>query len=343
MATYKDIQQATGLSLATISKYFNGASVRPENATAIAGAAEALGFRRNAFAHSLRTRRSGVIGVVVPELDAPFHMSIVARVEQQLGSDGLTIMVRAGHADVHAAASALLDQMVDGLIIVPTADTTPAQVNQWADRIPVVLLDRDVADTRADRVLLDNVRAAREATECLLAFGHRDVVAIAGPQTTWTMSERAIGFSAALRAAGIAPESHVIPTSDLSVGAGHEAMARLLGRRPRPTGVVCFNHDLTVGALTALTNVGLSMPDELSFVGFDAIDFAMVTSPRPWVVTQPIAEFASHAARLMRDRLSGFDGDPVRVVTRATLVPGNSVAQVPGQPERFQTSQEVAL
>lgn len=326
MATYKDIQRVTGLSLSTISKYFNDLPVREENRRAIEEAASSLGFRRNAFARSLRTHRSRVVGVLLPELDNPFHMSIVAGIEAALRAEGVGIIVRAGHDDLVGGLEGLRAQMVDGFIVVPVDGTDPSAFAAAADDLPVVLLDRRLDGVVADTVTLDNEAAGARAAECLAAYGHRRVTALVGPESVWTVRGRASGFASAF---GGEAEVTVLHTPELSVAAGHSAIARALASHDRPHALFCANYELTLGALTAVSNAGLTVPDDISLVGFDGGDLAQVTRPRLWTLVQPVDDLAARAAGLMLARLAGDTSQPRDVVLDAELLPGHSV----GAPE----------
>lgn len=323
MATYKDIQRLTGLSLSTISKYFNDLPVREENRRAIEQAAAALGFRRNAFARGLRTRRSQVVGVLLPHLDNAFHMSIIAGVEAALRERGVGILVRATHDDLVGGIGSLREQMVDGIIAVPPADHDPQAVTSALGDVPLVLLDRKLDGVDVDSVTIDNQDAGARGAECLLAYGHRDIAVIVGPPSVWTMQGRTVGFTSAV---GEPSDVNLLVTPELTVAAGYSAMARALASRRRPSAVFCGNYELTLGALTAVGNAGLEIPRDISFVGFDGGELAQITRPRLWTLTQPIDQLADRTASLMLSRLAGDSSPPHDVVLPAELRPGNSVA-----------------
>lgn len=313
----------TGLSLSTISKHFNGLPVLESNRVAIEEAAQALGFRRNAFARALRTKRSRVVGVLLPELDNAFHMSIMAGVEASLRSQGVGILVRAAHDDLLSGISSLREQMVDGIIVVPTETVDADALHRAVGEVPLVLVDRRLSNVTADSVTIDNEAAGARGAECLLAFGHRHVAAVVGPSTVWTMRGRLRGFVDAFDGQG---QVDVLAPSELTVAAGYSAMAQALATRDRPTAVFCGNYELTLGALTAITNNGLSIPDDFSFVGFDGGELAQVTRPRLWTLVQPVGQLAERTAELTLARLSGDASGPQTVVLPAHLAPGDSVS-----------------
>src|SRR4051812_41271360 len=186
VATYKDLQARTGLSLATISKYYNGGNVLEENRVAIEEAAVALGYRLNGFARSLRTKKSRTVGVLLPKLDNAFHLTVIAGVEAALRDHGISVLVCAGRQTPGEAVEFLLSKMVDGIIAVPTEQDGQALRAAVARGVPLVLIDRLLEGLTSDAVVLDNELAARQAVEHLAAAGHSRIAALVGDQNSWT-------------------------------------------------------------------------------------------------------------------------------------------------------------
>lgn len=335
-ATYKDLQRATGLSLATISKHFNGGTVREENRRALDAAARELGFRVNTVARSLRTRRSQTVGVLLPELDNDFHLSVIAGVEEVLALDGVGVLVRSsrspGASAADAAVADLLDRQVDGIVAVPSARDTAALTAAAGRGVPLVLIDRVVDGLACDAVVLDNAEVSARVVADLVAHGHRRIAVLAGPDDVWSLRERLAGFRRAARRARLPVARGAVVSGPLTVAAGREGMQRLLALDPRPTAVFALNQELTVGALGALADSGLDVPGDVSFVGFDAQDVAALTRPRTAVVVQPVREIARAAAEMVRDRLrdpAGGQLPPRRVVLPGEHRPGPSVGPPP--------------
>lgn len=329
-ATYKDIQRETGLSLATISKHYNGGTVLEPNRLAIEDAARRLGFRANGFARNLRSRRSGTIGVLLPALDNDFHLTVIAGVESALREHGMSVIVSSSPDASAGAVELLLSRMVDGIIAVPSAhDVEP--LARAAVHIPVVQIDWRAAALHTDGVSLDNLAAGALAARHLLDHGHRRLAVIGGDQTISTMRERTSGFRAVLdRDAADVPDPMVI-TGPLTVGNGHAAMQRILVADPRPTAVFAANYELTVGAVIALNESGLALGRDLSLLGFDGLELAKVTVPKLTVIAQPTHELAVRAAERIRERLANGGAstdDTIDVSVAPQLVAGGSVARI---------------
>ncbi|GAA3557547.1 LacI family DNA-binding transcriptional regulator [Microlunatus spumicola] len=334
--TYKDLQEHTGLSLSTISKYFNGLPLRESNRLAVEAAATELGYRVNTLARNLRTQRSRTVGVLLPVLDNNFHLSIIAGIEASLSGSGVGVVVSAsrdGNGRLGAAVDALADRMVDGIIAVPAHQDAEALTQVWGRGLPVVLIDRLVDGLDCDAVVLDNGDAARQAVRHLVDHGHRRVAAVAGPPDIWSLQGRNEGFFDALRQHGLEAGPATVRSGPLTVESGVASMRSLLAEPERPTAVVCMNYELTIGALIAVNESGLRIPEDISFVGFDSLELSQVMKPRLSMVVQPTHEIAVRAADLMRQRLEPRPDDAPepepyrRVVLPAELVPGGSVAR----------------
>lgn len=335
-ATYKDIQRETGLSLATISKHYNGGVVRAENKTAIERAADRLGFRPNGFARNLRSRRSGTIGVLLPALDNDFHLTVIAGVESALRASGMSVIVASSPDATVGAVDLLLDRMVDGIIAVPSPhDVEP--LRRAADQVPVVQIDWRAADLHTDGVFLDNQAAGAMAARHLRDHGHERLAVIGGDQTISTLRERTEGFQRVLRADGVSPEDVAVLTGPLTVRNGHAAMQQILVMPARPTAVFCANYELTLGAVIALNESGLTLGRDVSLLGFDSLELAQVTVPKLTVIEQPTHEIAVRAADRIRGRLDGTvppldassAGRPEVVAVAPRLVAGGSIARHP--------------
>jgi LacI family transcriptional regulator len=193
--------------------------------------------------------------------------------------------------------------------------------------VPLVLVDRLLDGLASDAVVLDNELAAQQAVEHLITAGHTRIAALVGDQKSWTMRKRRAGFLAVMSRAGLAALPDDVVPGPLTFQTGRLAINRLLARPVRPSAVVCFNYELTVGALIAINDHGIAMPEELSFVGFDSMELARVTRPRLAMITQPTRQIAAQAAALMHTRLL-VDQSPRMhsVVTLASeFEPGGSV------------------
>lgn len=329
MSTYKDIQQATGLSLATISKYYNGRNVLAANREAIEAAARELDFRPNQHARMLRSRQSRTVGVLLPALDNDFHLTIIAGVEEALRPRGISVIVAASPDPADDPVSLLMERMVDGIVAVTAPHDVPT-LRAAATRVPVVMVDWYIDDIDADGVFIDNVAAGALGARHLLDHGHRRIGFVGGDPTISSMRLRTEGFERALAAHGTPADRALERLVPLTVDAGYRAAQELLALWPRPTGLFTANYELTLGAVTAVNDSGLRIGRDISVVGFDSRELAQALVPKLTVIVQPTREIARHAARLIADHIELPGGRPAPTIEylEANLLPGASVARL---------------
>lgn len=324
VATYKDIRRLTGLSLATISKYYNGGNVLGPNRELIEKAAADLDYHVNNVARGLRSRRSMTVGVILDELDSTFNTTIVSRMEERLREAGYGTIICDSRKDAESQADVmrfLVGKMVDGIIVVPVDDDTTFLRPAHDRDVPVVAVDRLVPGT--DSVVVDNRAAIASAVQLLTTAGHTAIGLLAGPDTTYTMRERRAGFCDAIQErTGLLPRAELMTAEHVSIEGGCAGLRRLLQLSAPPTAVVCANYGLTLGATIALNELRPAARPAL--VGFDNLELARLIRPRPTLVTQPVESLAVEAAELLLQRLSGNGPDgPVTITLDTTLMVGH--------------------
>ncbi len=332
-ATYKDIQRVTGLSLATISKYFNGGVVRPENRTLIEEATRQLDYQVNAYARGLKSRRSHLIGGLVPELDSAFNARIMADAAACLRAHGYGLIICDSRLDAEKERDSidfLLSHMVDGILTIPF-DKTGKQLEPARSRgVPVVLLDRLATDFPTDAVILDNARASELAVEACVRRGHSKIALLNGPASLYTMRERQAGFERTLMKLGISVVQEWILEGPITMEAGYQNARRLMALgEERPTALFCANYEITLGAVVALQEMGLRIPGDLSLVGFDDLPLTRLASPLLSLIMQPMEDLAREAVDLLIGRVEGTLQGEARIRRmQPELIPGESIGRL---------------
>lgn len=325
----KDLARATGLGLATISKYINGGNVLEKNKIAIDKAIVELGFTVNEFARGLKTKRSKTIGIVIPELSNVFITSILTVVGDILRSNGYGTLVCDCRTDVareREAVEFLLSKQVDGIINMPVSRTGEHMLPAVQKSIPVVLLDRMIPELkdRVNAVLVNNTEASAMATNLLLEAGHTNIGIILGPQNIFTSQQRLLGYTQSLIENSLCPEQDNIIYADYSVEGGYEGMKQLLQKEL--TAVFVTNYEMTLGAIMAINELGINIPNDISFIGFDNQQLAKVIKPKLTIVTQPLTEIGKQAANILLRRLSGKEAaDPETIVLSTKIEEGDSI------------------
>jgi LacI family transcriptional regulator len=331
-STYKDIQQLTGLSLSTISKYFNGGNVIKANRIAIDHAVAKLDFRMNEFARSLKSKRSKTIGVIIPELNSTFNTSIIADIEDILRTHGYGTIVcdcRLNKQIEKDAFKFLLSKMVDGIITIPF-DKSGEHLKLADERhIPIVLIDRLVTEYKADAVIVDNSGATEMAVKEFTDNGHKRIAILCGPDGIYTMKARMDGYKKALAANKIDMTEDYMISGNMSISGGYEGAKRLIHFTNPPTAILCANYEITLGAIIALNESRVKIPNELSVIGFDNLIIAKIIQPSLTIIVQPMREIAENAARLMLDRLEAKTADGTRTIElNVSISKGNSVFKI---------------
>lgn len=333
-ATMKDLAKATGLGLATISSYFNGGNVRKQNRAKIEQAIEELHFEVNEIARGLKTNRTKVIGIVIPELNNIFCAEIITAVEDILRNHGYAVMVcdcRTDEGREMEAVEFLYHRRVDGLLLIPTGKSG-THVKRFASTgKPVVLIDRMLEGVDCDCVLVNNQGAAADAVNRLIQAGHRQIGILAGPREVYTARERLAGYRQALEKAGITPDPGLTARGDYTIGGGMRAMKQLIRENPQMTAVFVSNYEMTMGAVIAVNELGLRIPKELSVIGFDNLEFARASNPSLSIVSQPTGEIARRSAELLLGRLK--DGE-----VASGRAEGKETAERPGELVSLATS-----
>ena len=331
-ATYKDIQKMTGLSLSTISKYFNGGNVLDENREAIDRAIIKLDFRVNEFARGLKSRRSKTVGMLIPELNSVFHTSIMADVEDYLRQKGYGTIVCDCHLDRSMEKEALeflLGKMVDGIITIPF-DKSGGHLKLAQERnIPVVLIDRLTTDFKANAVIVDNCGASELAVAEFAKNGHDRISIICGPDDIYTMKGRMEGFQKAMQKSGIPIDKAFMNSVNMTVAGGYEVAKRIISIPRRPPALFCAKYEITLGTMIAINELGIKIPDDISIIGFDNLMLARVIKPQLTMVVQPMREIAENAARLMLDCLEKKEVSGNHIIELPThLMEGASVKKL---------------
>lgn len=308
-ATMKDIAKRTGLGLATISKFLNGGTVKPKNKKLIEDAVRELHFVPNEFARSLKTSQSRTVGVVIPELGNQFITSIIITMEDMLRKHDYAVIVCDCRTDPRRekeAVSFLVHKRVDGLINMPT-DSSGDHLKPALDAgIPIVLVDRMIKTMtgQVSAVVVDNVDAAEKATRFLLESGHEEIGLILGNEGIFTTQKRREGFLNACSEFSVRPRDELIRYGDYTMDGGYAAMKAMLSLPNRPTAVFVTNFEMTLGAMIAINEASLKVPENISFIGFDKLDLSGAIFPNLTLVKQPQNAIGECVARQLLRLLS---------------------------------------
>ena len=317
-ATMKDVAAHAAVSVATVSAVLNGNKYVSSGLTQrVRESIKQLGYERNSLAQGLKMQTSHAIGLIISDITNPFFTSVVRGVEDVANTRNFSLILGNTDEDLKKEKSyirLLESKRADGLIVAVTAGSHE-YLHAWpAQHLPLVSIDRSLFALGIDSVLVDNVAGACKAVEHLIKLGHRRIGVVTGIPGITTTEERLTGYKQALEAHGIPFDPTLVAVADSRVEGGRFGTLQLLTQgTTRPTAFFVMNGLMVIGALQAITKVGLRCPQDIALVGFDDFEWAAVMHPRLTTVRQPTYEIGRRAAQLLFERLEKRDSVPQEV------------------------------
>jgi LacI family transcriptional regulator, galactose operon repressor len=302
LVTIKDVAREAGVSVATVSRVWNDADfVSPETRQRVAAVAARLGYSPHGAARSLITRTTFALGVLLPDLYGEFFSEIIRGIDHVAQAAGYHILVSSSHESKDEIDAALRSMRgrVDGMIIMSSDLEAQRTLQALQGSFPVVLLNGGAEAKAFDTITIENHEGAREMTRHLVARGHRRIAMIGGPQRNYDAAERLRGYGTALRENGIEIEKSLIVQGDFSELSGHRAVEQLLALESQPTAIFAANDSMAIGALSALRENNLRVPEDMAVAGFDDIPLARYMNPPLSTVHVDISQLGERAAALL--------------------------------------------
>jgi DNA-binding LacI/PurR family transcriptional regulator len=328
--TLRDVADYAGVSITTVSNVVRDwPYVSPAMRERVKEAINKLGYSPHVVAQGLRTGQTQALAFIVPDLSNPYFAEIVAVAEDVARQYGYTLLVFNSHEDAAREAECIqraARRWADGLLISHTAQTRHS-AELWAQfDTPVVAVDRIPADYPGPQCALDNRLAGKLAARHLIDLGHERILHIAGPQSARPAVDRQRGYQAALTESGINWQ-RVLYTGDLWGPAdGHSLMAAVLKEKELPTAVFASNDRVAIGALHAIIDRGLRVPEDISLVGVDDIEITQHLNPPLTTIRQPLPELARRAVEMLLGLIKADAAAPAPVLLEPELIVRRSTA-----------------
>ncbi|MGC4940391.1 LacI family DNA-binding transcriptional regulator [Kribbella sp. DT2] len=323
--TMRDVAQHAGVSPKTVSNVMSGYPfIREETRQRVLASIDALGYQLNISARNLKSGRTGIIGLAVPELSQPYFAELADAVITAAEGHGLTVMIEQTGAVRERELATLVrprGPLVDGLLFSPLA-LGPDDVGHLRTGTPMVLLGERMFHGPVDHVMIDNVAGTRAVTEHLLALGRRRIAVIGTHpgELVGTAAIRYDAFAAALSDAGVEPIDRLaLPADPWQRRTGAAATEALLASGAKFDAVLALNDTLAVGALHTLIKHGVRIPDDVAVAGFDDIDEARYSTPSLTTVDPGRAQIAATAVEILVGRMNGDDTDHREIVAQYEL------------------------
>ncbi len=316
-ATIKDIARILKISTSTVSRALRDANdVSKETRNAVKALSEELNYQPNKFALSLQQKQTHTIGVIVPNLDYVLA-TMVKGIDEVALEAGYTVMVCQSNESFGREivnTRRLLDSLVDGFIISVSSETKVFDHFKKIQEknMPMVMFDRLITGVKVPNVRLDNKDGGLQATEHLLEQGYRRIAILAGPKSLGISNERLDGYLAALKKYKIKPDPDLIIHCDFNQHYAYIATKELLAMKKRPDAIFTISDRMAIGAMLAIKEKGLKMPQDIGLVGFNNEPVTSLVSPSISSVDQPAFELGKIAAKLFIETMHN-NGDMSQV------------------------------
>jgi len=307
--TIRDVAEAAGVSIATVSRVLNNINhpVGAETRQRILAAAESLGYRPNIAARSLRTDRSATVGIIADDIVGPFATKIIRGIQDRLRQAGYLCVIISADWDPEAEREAihdLISRSIDGIIFSETWHNTAVESLDIASK-PYVFVHRQFAAPGQYSTIPDEHHGAHLAMTHLIGLGHRRIGYINGPEHYYASALRLDGYQEELARAQIAFDPALVGCGDWGLDSGYAAMVRLLDAQPRLTALFAGNDLMAAGAIYALQDAGLRVPEDVAVVGYDDREISRTFRPKLTTVTLPCYEMGQAAAQMLLERMGG--------------------------------------
>ena len=308
MPTIQDVAKRAGVAPITVSRVINNSGYASEETRARVEAAVAeLGYVPNRLARGLRSKQTQTLGLVLTDITNPFWTTVARGVEDAAEAEGFSVILcntDESEAKQEAYLRVLLQKQVDGFILAPARSSAAAVTMIHKQNVPVVVIDRRVP-VDVDTVRCDSEGGAYRLTQHLLDLGHRHIAILSGSPEVSTAEDRVAGYKQALTDAGLPVDETYVFHREFTQTAGAEMTQQAMSLTPRPTAIFAVNNFIAIGALKALQEMGLRVPEDVALVAFDDLPQALVIDPFLTVASQPAYEMGRRATEVLLQRLAG--------------------------------------
>ena len=334
----KGVARLAGVSIATVSRCLNN----PEKVTErtrlkVQEAIVQTGYSPNTLAQSFRRGRTNLVMVVLPSIGDPFFTAVMRGIRTAAKAKGYSVVIEETQLNTMTAdeiGAMLVSKQTDGIILLASMSPFGTEIlsAQSRRRLPIVVGCEKVSTDLADlpSVHIDNVAAAKEATNYLISQGHEHVGMIYGQASTLLTKDRELGYRAAMKQSKLPIHEGWVAEGQLTIPGARQATRELLNHSHRPTAIFCANDEMAIGCLHEIKAAGLRVPEDVSIIGFDDIRYAEVTDPPLTTISQPAEEIGERVMyRLCRRIDEGHDANNQPEIVPYKLVVRQSVAKRP--------------
>ena len=321
--TLKDVAKAAGVSYATVSRALSGShQIGSDTRERIIKLCDEMGYTTNYVARSMVTKRTGLIGLVVPSIDNQFMSELAYYAEMSARGHGYNIMLCNSGPDLKqekTVVKLLLSRQVDGILIVPQSPKTYENIRAYTDQVPTVFLSENLRDQPQSYVAVDNSRGTYIGTKYLYELGHRDILYF-GRRHTTTHQFRAEGYIRACRELGLTPRFFNSEVTRSSIRNGYQLAKELFTKPIDYTAIFASTDSNALGLLKAADDARIDIPGTLSLIGFDNISSTALPRIELTTMEQPKRDMAVQAVDMLRDKIENGTQGYVHQILMPTLI-----------------------
>ncbi len=335
----KEVARMAGVSIATVSRCVNNPEkVTEKTRLRVQKAILETGYSPNTLAQSFRRGRTNLVMVVLPSIGDPFFTDVMRGIRTAAKAKGYSVVIEETQFNTMTAdeiGAMLVSKQTDGIILLASMSPFGTEILSAKSRrrLPIVIGCETISPELSEfpSVHIDNVAAAKEATNYLISQGHRRIAMICGQASSLLTKDREYGYRAAMNQSRLAIEEGWVVEGELSLDGAIRATRKLLNHQHRPTAIFCANDEMAIACLHAVKSAGLRIPDDISVIGFDDIRYAEVADPPLTTIGQPAEEIGERVMyRLCREIEDGLDGETAPEIVPHKLIVRQSVARPAG-------------
>lgn len=325
MTTIKDIARKAGVAPSVVSRALNNKyGVKDSTKKLILKLAQEMNYYPNIAARSLVTRKTETIGIMMADISEPYYSQLIRGMEYIANQTGYTLLFSNSYESVEhnrVLQKMINAERVDGIIIVGSnIQEKNFSLTLLEEKIPFVLVERSFSDPRVNCIWVDNVTGAYLATKHLIEKGHRKIAHITGNLYFQVALDRIEGYKKALQESGIKYSEELVVSGNFTCQGSYKAMKEILRHHPYCTAVFAANDSMAYGALQAIAEVGLTIPDDIAIIGFDDLEFSSLTNPPLTTIHQPRYEMGQKSLELLIAILRGEQENGAKICLNPEIV-----------------------
>lgn len=329
--TLSSISERTGFSITTVSRVLSGQSqkyrISEKTRDIILEEAKRCDYSPNILAQNLRTNKTNTIGILMPSVANPYFAEMASVIIAEANSRRYTAIVidaQESEANQQANIYTLISRNVDGIIAAPCGNDPSLLEEVNRKHMPIVLVDRFFEGTELSFVTTNNYLGGIEGTNALIRNGHKNIACIQGAISSTPNKKRVAGYIEALRRHGLEDKA-VIVGNEFSLQNGYLETKLLLGRKPRPTAIFALSNTIGLGAIKAIREAGLKIPDDISIISFDNNIYMDYLTPPVSRVSQPVEEMAKLATKLLFESIESKKYTNIQLELSPELISRDSI------------------